>query len=232
MDVRMQAQCFTCRQPRAPEAETRVVPPPLCLRCTERPPVLDLQTAQRCGEILQMPEGLPDVRPLGRRVRRRPCADLHDLMYGEGLRLDLQPEPARRRQGQRCGVQGPADAPLPAGDPPPKRLFLGKAEQRKTADLTKIPRQYLIRLRISRVAGCRRRCVVLHGGLFRGGSSQGEASVTNALQTWTCATVRWRVSRSSSALRPGSAPRASVAQQALLSLASGSCTALIRVCSL
>ena len=130
-----------------------MVPHPLCLRCTERPPVLGLQTAQRCGELLQMPDGLPDVRPLGRRVRRRPRAGLHDLVYGEGLLLDLLPEPAQRRQGQRCGVQGPADAPLPAGDPPPKRLFLGKAEQRKTADLTKIPREHLIRLRVSRCGG-------------------------------------------------------------------------------
>ena len=120
-----------------------------------------------------MPEGLPDVRPLGRRVRRRPRAGLHDRVHGEGLLLHVLPEPAQRRQGQRCGVQGPVDAPLPAGDPPPQRLFLGKAEQRKTADLTKIPREHLIRLRVSRVAGCRRRSVVLHGGLCRVGLCPG-----------------------------------------------------------
>ena len=164
----MHAQGFPRRQPRAPEAETRVAPHPLCLRRPARPPVLGLQTAQRCGELLQMPEGLPDVRPLGRRVRRRPRAALHDRVHGEGLLLHLLPEPAQRRQGQRGGVQGPADAPLPAGDPPPQRLFLGKAEQRKPADLTQIPREHLIRRRVSRVVGCRRRSVVLYGGLCRG----------------------------------------------------------------
>jgi hypothetical protein len=41
-------------------------------------------------------------------------------------------------------------------------LFLGKAEQGKTAYLTKILGEHRVRLRGSRVAGQRRRRVVLH----------------------------------------------------------------------
>ncbi len=42
--------------------------------------------------------------------------------------LDLMPELAQRRQRHRRGVEGPADAPLPACDPTRQRLFLSKAE--------------------------------------------------------------------------------------------------------
>jgi len=73
--------------------------------------------------------------------------------------LDLMPEPAHRRQRHRRGVEGPADAPLPACDPTRQRLFLSKAEQGKLADLTKILGDHMVGLRVRRVAVVLRRRV-------------------------------------------------------------------------
>src|SRR5437867_9496892 len=79
------------------------------------------------------------------------------------------PVPAQRRQGHRRGVQSPADAPLPAFDLTPKGLFLGKTEQGKTAYITRMLGDEMVRLRNSCVKRHRRRRVVLHGGLCRVG---------------------------------------------------------------
>src|SRR6266702_6141657 len=112
---------------------------------------MGLQTMQMRGDGVQIPESLLELLPLCSRVRRRTLTGLHDRVHGDVLMLYVMPEPAQRRQRHRRGVEGPADAPLPAGDPPPQRLFLGQAEQGKTADLTKIPREHLICRRVSRV---------------------------------------------------------------------------------
>ncbi len=169
MDVGRQLQGFVGRQPRTPQAETLVTEPSAFLCCPSRQPATRFRTIQPCGQILQRQDGLPALRPPCGLVRRGPLAVLYDLVQGDGLRLNLMPYPAQRRQGHRRGVQSPADAPLPAFDPTPEHLFLGKAEQGKTAYLTKILGDEMICLRVSRVAGHRRRRVILHGGLCRVG---------------------------------------------------------------
>src|SRR5712691_8287786 len=121
------------------------------------------------------------------------------------------PYPVQRRQGHRRGVQSPADAPLPAFDLTPERLFLGKAEQGKTAYLTKILGEHIIRLRGSRVAGHRRRRVVLHGGLCRvgilpGGSVRDQRPEDDVVVRYHCCPASW----ASSALKHASASRTSV----------------------
>ena len=74
-------------------------------------------------------------------------------MPGEGLLLCLLPEPAEGRQGNRGGIQGPADAPLPAFDPTPECLFLGKTEQGKTAHLSKILGNHIVGRSVCRTEG-------------------------------------------------------------------------------
>src|SRR2546429_6576617 len=118
MDVRLQPQCFARRQPGAPQAETRVAEHPPFRRRPAWAPVLCLQTTQMGRELLQMHDSLLELGAWRSRVRRRPLTGLHDLVAGDFLMLHVMPEPAQCRQSRRRRVQSPADAPLPAGDPP------------------------------------------------------------------------------------------------------------------
>src|SRR5262249_4257331 len=68
-------------------------------------------------------------------------------------------EPAQRRQRHRRGVEGPADAPLPARDPTCQRLFLSFAEQGKLTDLPHILGEYIVGLSVRRVAVVLRRMI-------------------------------------------------------------------------
>src|SRR2546430_12589485 len=162
MDMRLQPQGFARRQPGAPQAETRVAEHPPFRRRPAWAPVMCLQTTQMGGELLQMHESLLEWRPLCRRVRRRPLTGLHDLVDGDFLMRHVMPEPAQRLQRRRRRVQDPADAPLPADDPPPKYLFLGKAEQGKMTDFTKILSDHIVSLRVCRAEAPLRRRVLLH----------------------------------------------------------------------
>src|SRR5712691_3594934 len=159
MDAGMQLQSFAHRQPRTPQAERLVAALPPCLRSPELPPVMSIQTTQMRGDVLQMHESLLERLSWCRRVRRRALTGLHDLVHGDFLMLDLMPEPAQRRQRHRRGVEGPADAPLPACDPTRQRLFLSKAEQGKLADLTQILGDHIVGLRVRRVEVLLRRRV-------------------------------------------------------------------------
>src|SRR5215831_11806816 len=147
----MPLQCFARRQPRPPQAERRVVASSLCPRRPEWPPVLGIQTMERRGDGVQMPESLLEVLLLCRWIRRCACMGLHDLMHGDVLMLDVMPELAQCRQRNRRGEEGPADAPLPASDPARQRLFLSKAEQGIMLDLTQILGEHIVGLRVSRV---------------------------------------------------------------------------------
>src|SRR5438874_1417945 len=69
------------------------------------------------------------------------------------------------------------------------------------------------------------------GAYAASASSQVGSSETNALTTTACATIGCPASWASSPLKHEGASRASVESHALLSIASGSCTTLIRVCS-
>src|SRR6266571_3597623 len=232
MDVGRQLQCFVGRQPRTPQAETLVTEPAAFLCCPSRQPATRFRTIQPCGQILQRQDGLPALRPPCGLVRRGPLAVLYDLVQGDGLRLNLMPYPAQRRQGHRRGVQSPADAPLPAFDAMPERLFLGKAKQGKTAYLTKYWASILS------VSGPPASQAIADaessstGASAASASSQVGASETNAVKTTSsCATIGCPASWASRALKHESASRTSVESHALLSIASGSCTAIIRVCS-
>ena len=97
MDMWLQLQCFARRQPRTQQAETLAAEHSPFRRSTEGPPVMGLQTAQLCGDVLQMHESLLELRPLCRRVRCRPLTGLHDLVDGDFLMLHVMPEPAQRR---------------------------------------------------------------------------------------------------------------------------------------
>src|SRR5262249_40515774 len=68
----------------------------------------------------------------------------------------------------RRGVEGPADAPLPACDPTCQRLFLSKAEQGKLPDLTQILGDHIVGLRVCCVEVLLRR-----RGLHRGSACGG-----------------------------------------------------------
>src|SRR5437660_11906849 len=136
MDAGMQPQCFARRQPCTPQAERLVAGYPPCRRRPEWPAVMDIQTTQMRGDVLQMHDSLLECLPLCSRVRRRALTGLHDLVHGDFLMLHLMPEPAQRRQSHRRGVEGPADAPLPACDPTRQRLLLCEAEQGRMTDLT------------------------------------------------------------------------------------------------
>src|SRR5215510_3555204 len=94
-------------------------------------------------------------------------------MPGEGSLLCLLPEPAEGRQGNRGGIQSPADAPLPACDPTPERLFLRKTEQGKTAHLAKIVGNHIVGRRVCRIEGPLGRRAILPGGVFAGGNVPG-----------------------------------------------------------
>src|SRR6516162_2294484 len=96
------------------------------------------------GDVLQMHESMLECLPVGSRTRRRTLMGLHDLVQGDSLMQDLMPEPAQRRQRHRRGVEGPADAPLPACDPTCQRLFLSKTEQGKLTDLTHILGDHIV----------------------------------------------------------------------------------------
>jgi hypothetical protein len=94
-------------------------------------------------------------------------------MPGESLLLGLLPEPAEGRQGYRGGIQGPADTPLPACNPTPEGLFLGKTKQGKTAYLAKIVGHHIVGRRVCRTEGplgCR---AILPAGVFAGGHVPG-----------------------------------------------------------
>src|SRR5262252_5739008 len=104
---------------------------PPCLRRPEWHPAMGLQTTQMRGDVLQMHESLLERLPLGSRVRRRALTGLYDLVHGNFLMRHLMPKPLQRRESNRRGVEGPANAPLPACDPTRQRLFLNKAEEGK-----------------------------------------------------------------------------------------------------
>src|SRR2546425_2293634 len=125
MNMWLQPQGFAYRQPGTPQAETLVAAPPPFLHSIEWLLIMGLQVTQLCGDVLQMHNSLLELRSLCYRLRRCPRMGLHDLVDGDFLMLHVMPEPAQRWQGSRCRIQGPADAPLPAGDPPPQGLFLG-----------------------------------------------------------------------------------------------------------
>ena len=132
---------------------------------------MGVQTTQMRGDVLQMHESVLECLPLCRRVRRRALTGLHDFVHGDFLMRHLMPEPAQRRQRYRRGVEGPADAPLPACDPTRQRLFLSFAEQGKLTDLPHILGEHIVGLRVRRVAVLLRR-MILHrrsaccGGFF------------------------------------------------------------------
>jgi hypothetical protein len=115
-----------------------------------------------------------------------------DVPTGEDLLLCLLPEPAEGWQGNRGGIQGPADAPLPAGDPPPKRLFLGKAEQGKTAYLPKILGEHIVGLRVSRLESHLRRRGILQGRLFRVGIFPDGITRSQSTQDIVIMCERWQ----------------------------------------
>src|SRR2546430_7253363 len=159
MDTGMQPQCFARRQPRTPEAERLVSESPPCLRRPEWRLAMGVQTTQMRDDFLQMQESLLELLALCSRIRRSALTGLHDLVHGDFLMLYLMPEPAQRRQRHRRGVEGPADAPLPACDPTRQRLFLSKAEQGKLTDLTQILGNHIVGLRVRRVEVLLRRRV-------------------------------------------------------------------------
>src|ERR671930_457057 len=116
-----------------------------------------------------MHEGVLERLPVGSRVRRRALTGLHALVHGNFLMLDLMSEPAQRRQSDRRGVEGPADAPLPACDPTRQRLFLSKAEQGKLTNLIHILGEHIVGHRVRRVEVVLRRKVLHRGSACGGG---------------------------------------------------------------
>src|SRR4029077_19322704 len=124
---------------------------------------------QMRDDFLQMHESVLELLALSSWIRRSALTGLHDLVNGDFLMLDLMPEPAQRRQRHRRGVEGPADAPLPACDPTRQCLFLSKPEQGKLADLTKIMGDHIVGLRVRRVEVLLRRRALHRGGACCGG---------------------------------------------------------------
>src|SRR5256886_7890674 len=168
MDTGMQPQCFARRQPRTPEAERLVSESPPCLRRPEWRLAMGVQTTQMRDDFLHMHESLLELLALCSRIRRSALTGLHDLVHGDFLMLHLMPEPAQRRQCNRRGVEGPADAPLPACDPTRQYLFLSKAEQGKLTDLSQVLGDHIVGLSVRCVEGLLRR-----KGLHRGGACGG-----------------------------------------------------------
>src|SRR5215475_3465207 len=172
--MRMQPQGFARCQPRTPQAETLAAVHPPFLRRPQRPHLMRCcQPTATCGEFLQVPQSLPDVDPWFDLRGCAPLQRLHDLMPGEGLLLRLLPEPAEGRQGNRGGIQGPADAPLPACDPTPEGLFLSKTEQGKTAHLSKIVGNPIVGRSVCRTEGPLGRRAILPEDVFAGGHVPG-----------------------------------------------------------
>src|SRR5215813_9809181 len=114
------------------------------LCCTLRHAATFFQITQLCGELLQRHDGLPALRQPCGLIRRALLAALHDLVQRYALMLNPMLDPEQRRQGNWRSVESPADAPLPAFDTSPKRLFLSKAEQGKTAYLPKILSEHVV----------------------------------------------------------------------------------------
>ena len=80
MDVGRQLQGFVGRQPRAPQAETRVAEPSAFLCCPSRLPARRFRTIQPCGQILQGQDGLSGLRPPFGLLRHDHRGVLHDLV--------------------------------------------------------------------------------------------------------------------------------------------------------
>jgi hypothetical protein len=120
-------------------------------------------------DVLQMHESVLELLALCSRIRRSALTGLHDLVHGDFLMLHLMPEPTQRRQRHRRGVEGPADAPLPASDPTRQRLFLRKAKQGKLTDLPQILGEHIVGLRIRRVEVVLRRRILRRRSACCGG---------------------------------------------------------------
>src|SRR5262245_24722751 len=172
--MRMQPQGFARGQPCTPQTETLAAAHLPFLRRPQRPRLMRFcQPTATCGEVLQVPYGLPDVDPWFELHRCAPLQRLHDRMPGESLLLGLLPEPAEGRQGDRGGIQGPAGTPLAACNPTPEGLFLGKTEQGKTAYLAKILCHHIVGRRVCRTEGPLGRRAILPAGVFAGGNVPG-----------------------------------------------------------
>src|SRR5262245_14994675 len=188
MDMGMQLQCFAGRQPGTPQATTLMS----LLRCTLRHPTTSFQTTQMCGEILQGQDGLPALcQPCGL-IKHALLVALHDLVQRYSLMLNPMLDPDQRRQGHWRRVESPADAPLPAFDTSPKRLFLGKAEQGKAAYLPKILGEHIVCLRVSRLEGHLRRRGILQGRLFRVSIFPGGIIRSQSTQDIISVCERWK----------------------------------------
>src|SRR5215470_530564 len=181
MDMRMQLQCFASCQPGTPQTETLMVQHVSFLCETLRHPATSFQTTQTCGEILQKHDSLPALRQPCGLVRRSFLAVLHDLVQRDSLMLNPMPDAEQRRQGNWRSVESPTNTPLPAFNTSSQRLFLGKAEQRKTAYLPKILGEHIVCLRISCLEGHLRRRSILQGwffcvSIFPGGSTRSQST--------------------------------------------------------
>ena len=193
MDVRLHAQGFPRRQPRAPEAATRGAPPPcacaapgslLSWTSRRRSEAVSAcrcpRTCRTCARCAVESDGAPAQVCTTAYKGIASCSTCCQSLCSVGRASGAVYKAQRTRRCQRV-IRRPSAC---------SSATLSRAKRRTSPNTARAPDPS----QGFRVVGGRRRSGVLHRASAVGVSSQGEVSRTNALPTWACATGRGRVS--------------------------------------